>query len=100
MEAVDESKHRMKVKFRKAAEPWVSAPPSVTPDIQSWFCGSGDGSVETLRELTQGELHGSAFAVGGEKETTTLRSLQVEKSDHLIVVMKPGNAGGAKGVTE
>jgi hypothetical protein len=22
-----------------------------------------------------------------------------EKSDHLIVVLKPGNAGGAKGVT-
>ena len=27
------------------------------------------------------------------------RSMSFEKSDHLIVVMKPGNAGGAKEMT-
>jgi len=26
--------------------------------------------------------------------------MPVEKSDYLIVAMKPGNAGGAKGITE
>jgi hypothetical protein len=26
--------------------------------------------------------------------------MPVEKSDHLIVALKPGNAGGAKGMTE
>ena len=27
------------------------------------------------------------------------RPTSFEKSDHLVVVMKPGNSGGAKGVT-
>jgi hypothetical protein len=26
--------------------------------------------------------------------------MSIEKSDHLIVVMKPSNVGGAKGVTD
>ena len=28
------------------------------------------------------------------------KTMPVEKSDYLIVAMKPGNAGGAKGITE
>lgn len=39
--------------------------------------------------------------VGGKKATTTHRCLgnEREKSDHSVVALKPGNAGGAKGVT-
>ena len=37
--------------------------------------------------------------VGRPEEGNDARSMLGEKSDHLIVVMKPGNAGGAKGVT-
>jgi hypothetical protein len=127
MEALDEPQHRTKVKLRKAIEVWVNVPSNVTPSIQSRPGGTGDGGGGTLRVLTQGDLPrsrmvwqaerrrrlergardrgnlpvASAIRVGGKKETTTQRSLgnEREKSDHLIVALKPGNAGGAKGVT-
>ncbi len=127
MEALDEPQHRTKVKLRKAFEVWVSVPSYVTPDIQSRPRGSGDGRSGTLRVLTQGELPGSRtvwrverrrrlerdvrdrgdkacshdIRVGGKKATTTHRCLgnEREKSDHPITVRKPGNSGGAKGVT-
>ncbi len=38
---------------------------------------------------------GDGRACGGNNA----RTMSVEKSDHPIVAMKPGNAGGAKGVT-
>ena len=98
MEALDAAQHRAKAKLRKATWTWVSMPPNATPDIQSRSGGIGDGCGVKLRVLTRGELYWSASAVGGEEATTTHRC-HVEKSDHLIVVMKPGNAGGAKGVT-
>ena len=98
MEALDAAQHRAKAKLRKAIEVWVSVPPNATPYIQSRPRSSGDGGGVTLCVLTRGEFHGPAQAVGGKEATTTPRH-QMEKSDHLIVVMKPGNAGGAKGVT-
>ncbi len=98
MEALDQLQHRAKAKLRKAVRAWVSAPSSVTPHIQSWLCGTGDGVVGSSVHLTRGELSGSAQAVGGEEETTT-RRCRWEQSDHLVVALKPGNAGGAKGVT-
>lgn len=107
MEAASEPQLRTQVKLRKAARSGVSAPPSVTPDIQSWPSSIGDGGGGTLCRLTQGELPGSAARgnpapVGGKETPTTHRcpGNEREKSDHPIVVMKPGNAGGAKGVTE
>ncbi len=98
MEALDAPQHRAKAKLRKAFDAWASALPSATPDIQSRHRGSGDGGGGTLCVLTRGELHRSARCGrrgGGNDDPPT----PVEKSDHLIVVMKPGNAGGAKGVT-
>jgi len=99
MEALDAAQHRAKAKLRKANEVWVSVPSNVTPDIQSRPRSSGDGGGVKLCVLTQGVLHGSAAAVGGKEATTTHRCLSVERSDHFVVAMKPGNAGGAKGVT-
>lgn len=36
---------------------------------------------------------------GSVREVNDTRAMPVQKSDHPIVAMKPGNAGGAKGVT-
>jgi len=98
MEAVDEPQRRAQAKLRKAIRDWVSVPPDVTPDIQSSPRGIGDGEGGKLCVLTRGDLQRSRSRVGGEEETTTHRCLE-EKSDHLVVAMKPSNAGGAKGVT-
>jgi hypothetical protein len=98
MEALDEPQPRAKAKLRKAFDAWASVPSNVTPDIQSRHRGVGDGSGGTLCVLTRGDLHRSAPSGrrgGGNDDPTT----PVEKSDHPTVVMKPGNAGGARGVT-
>jgi len=99
MEALDAAQHRAKAKLRKAIEVWVSVPSNVTPHIQSRPRSTEAGGGAKLCVLTRGDLHGPAQAVGGKEATMTHQRLQVEKSDHLVVVMKPGNAGGAKGVT-
>ena len=98
MEAVGAAQHRTKVKLRKAPVVWVSMPANVTPNIQTRPGGIGDGSGAKLCVLTQGDLYVSALSgrAGGGNDD---RPKHVEKSDHPIVVMKPGNAGGAKGVT-
>jgi hypothetical protein len=96
MEARSESQHRTKVKPRKAGPTWVSVHSNATPYFQSWRDGSGDGGGETSFILTPRELPWPANAV--DLTATSGRRL-VEKSDHLVVVTKPGNAGGAKGVT-
>ena len=98
MEALDEPQHRAKAKLRKAVDAWVSVPSNVTPNIQSRHRGTGDECGGTLSVLTQGDLHGSARS-GRWEEGNDDPPKPMEKSDHLIVVMKPGNAGGAKGVT-
>ena len=97
VEARDEPQHRTKVKPRKAYLTWVSVPPNATPDFQSRQVGSEDGSGGTLRVLTRGDLHGSAR---GGRRLGDGSTMFVEKSDHSIVVRKPGNAGGAKGVMD
>ena len=97
MEARDEPQHRTKVKPRKAGLIWVSVPPLATPDIQSRQDGSEAGCGGTLLALTRGDLHGSAKY--GRRLGDEL-SMLVEKSDHFIGALKPGNAGGAKGVMD
>ena len=67
MEAGDEPQHRTKVKPRKAGLVWVSVPVNTTPDIQPRQDGNEDGSGGTLLTLTQGDLRGSAQAVGGKE---------------------------------
>ena len=62
--------------------------------------GSGGGDRGTLLILTPGDPHGSAAIGGGRRhEGIDVLTKPVEKSDRAIVAMKPGNAGGAKGVT-
>ncbi len=73
MEARDQMQHRAKAKLRKAVRARVSAPPSATPNIQSWLCGIGDGAARSCVHLTRGDLPVSVGAVGGEEETTTRR---------------------------
>ncbi len=99
VEALGAPQHRTKVKLRKAFDAWVSALPSVMPDIQSRHRGSGDGGGGTLCVLTRGELHGPVRCGRRGEGNDDPPIPFVEQSDHLIVVTKPGNAGGAKGVT-
>jgi len=78
---------------------WVNVPANVTPDIQSRSGSIGDGCGAKLRVLTQGGLLWPASSgrwEGGDDDPP----IPQEKSDHPIVVMKPGNAGGAKGVMD
>jgi len=98
MEARGEPQHRAKAKLRKAFGVWASVRINVTPGIQSRPRGSGDGGGGTLRVLTQGDLCRSA-AGGSRGEGDDDPMMSAEKSDHPIVVQKPGNSGGAKGVT-
>jgi hypothetical protein len=74
-------------------------PPSTTPDIQSRRDGIGDGGGGKWLVLTPGDLGGSAKSGRRRGESNAL-PMPIEESDHFIVAKKPGNAGGAKGVTD
>ncbi len=76
MEALDEPQHRTRVKPRKAGLAWVSVPGNAMPDIQSWQDGIEDGGGGKSFVLTQGDLCGSAQAVGWKEATTTTRCAQ------------------------
>ena len=98
MEARGEAQHRTQVKLRKAGLTRVSEQTIATPDVQSWQVGTGDGSGAKRFILTLGDLLGP-----GMTETLRLRRVVMgpwQKSDHLVVVTKPGSAGGAKGVMD
>lgn len=98
MEAVSEPQHRTKVNLSAGCLAWVSVPSNMTPDIRSVPGSSRGGSGGTLLNLTPRDLHRSDL-FGRADEGNDRGLMSVERSDHLIVVMKPGNAGGAKGVT-
>ena len=98
MEACSESQHRTKVNLPAGCLFWVSVHMNVTPDIRSRTDSSEGGSGEKFLNLTPRDLSGSA--TGGRTKGGNDRGPRpAEKSDHLIVVTKPGNAGGAKGMT-
>ena len=108
MEAVYESQHRTKVNLGTGYVGWVSVRCITTPNIRSFPWSMQGECGETLLNLTPRELLRSGVSVGiyvptessgkaNEGNDNCLTS--IEKSDHLIVVSKPGNAGGAKGVT-
>jgi len=105
MEARSEPQHRTKVNLQAGLLVWVSGPSSVTPNIRSWPGGSGGGSGGTSLCLTPGELDRSERCDGSPTDPVGLcegndRSPKlIEKSDHLVVVTKRGNARGAKGMT-
>ncbi len=98
MEALGVTQHRTKVKLRKASEvlgQHAAQCDARYPDATSWYwrrCGV------KLCTLTQGDLYVSVQR-GRAGEGNDNRPMRVEKSDHLVVALKPGNAGGAKGVT-
>ena len=70
---------------------------NATPDIQPWQEGIEDGGGGKLFILTLRDLLGPTLVVGLNGGNDVRPKLQ-EKSDHLILAWKPGNAGGAKGV--
>ena len=83
----------------------------MTPNIQSRQDSSRRGRGRQVYGLTLGDLPRSVNDRSVNDRSVNDRSVNDgrfvgddepmlrEKSDHLIVVMKPGNAGGAKGVT-
>lgn len=98
MEARGTTQPRTRVKPRKAGLTWASEPHFVTPDIQAWQTGSGDGSGVKRSVLTLGELLGPART---DTPPFPRRGPGTgQESDHLVVARKPGNAGGAKGVMD
>jgi hypothetical protein len=96
MEARSETQPRTYVNSDAGWSAWVSVPPNATPDIQSWQDSIRSGGGVKSWSLTLGDLCGSSSR-GRPRGNTG--SKPAEKSDHPIVAMKPGNAGGAKGVT-
>ena len=96
MEAGSEPQHRTKVNSSAGRLVGVSVRRNATPDIQSRQDGIRSGGGGKSCVLTPGELLRSASCgrTGGD-----VGPMPEEKSDHLIRAMKPGNAGGAKGVT-
>jgi len=105
MEARSEPQHRTKVNLQAGMLTWASGPSSVTPDIRSWSGCNGGGSGGTSLCLTPGDLARSKRCDESPLDLVGLcggndhRPTSFEKSDHLVVVMKPSNAGGAKEVT-
>jgi hypothetical protein len=96
MEARSESQHRTKVNPCAGSFVWVSMLRNATPYIRSRQGCIGGGSGEKFCVLTLGDLLGSAT---GGRPGSDAGTMSGQKSDHLIVAMKPGNVGGAKGVT-
>ena len=102
MEAVSEPQHRTKVNLSAGCLAWVSVPLNMTPSIRSLPGSSRGGSGGTLLNLTPGDLYRSDSTnclVGRANGGNDTCPMSVEKSDHPILALKPGNAGGAKGVT-
>lgn len=96
MEAGSEPQHRTKVNLRAGRSVRVSVLRDVTPDSQSGQAGIEGGGGGKSCVLTPGGLFGSALC---GRLVSNDGAMPEEKSDHPIVVPKPGNAGGAKGVT-
>jgi hypothetical protein len=70
-------------------------PSNATPGIQSWQDGVGGGGGGKSLILTPRDLPWSGD--GRAQEGNDEGSMPEEKSDRLIVAMKPVKAGGAKG---
>ena len=96
MEAASEPQPQTRVNSRAGLPDGVSVPPNATPSIQSSQDGSRSGGGGKSEVLTPRGLLESAYSGRSADDGVPMFG---EKSDHLIVAMKPGNAGGAKGVT-
>jgi hypothetical protein len=98
MEAEGEPQHRTRVNPRKAGLTWESVLGNATPNIQSRQDGIEGGSGGTSFVLTQGDLRRSGN--GRTEEGNDDGPMPAEKSDLLVVAMKPVKVGGAKGEME
>lgn len=103
MEAVSESQHRTQVNLYAGWPEWVSVLCITTPDIRSYPDSTGGERGETYLILTPRDLQRSTAsppqAGGSMSEGNDNRAKSLEKSDHLLVALRLGNARGAKGVT-
>ena len=104
MEALSEPQYRTQVNLCTGSLGWVSVPCITTPNIRSFPGSSGGESGGTYLNLTPRDLLRSGVLLartwsGKACEGNDNRLMSQEKSDHPIVVLKPGNSGGAKGVT-
>lgn len=99
MEAGGQSWYRTQVNPYAGWTAWASVPDSTKPDIRPRRHSSEGGDHGKRLTLTPGDLHGSADGSGSVHEGNDVRATPVQKSDHLIVALKPGNAGRAKEVT-
>ncbi len=98
MEALDVPQHRTQVNpsagwsgLGKCARQHDARYPTVAGPVVG---AAAAGHCSLLpREISTGPRGGSVH------EGNDVCAMPVEKSDHPVVAMKPGNAGGAKGVT-
>ena len=95
MEAGGAVQHRTRVNPRKADLTWVSLPSKATPGIQSRQSGSGGG--RGMKMLIPYPMR-SPWPRASGRTGGDVGPMTSEKSDHLVVATKPGNAGGAKGM--
>lgn len=95
MEARGEPQHRTKVNPRKAGLPGQACVSTQRPISNPWQEGAGGGGGEKSFILTPRDLLRSGD--GRAQEGNDAGPMPEEKSDRLIVAMKPVKAGRAKG---
>ncbi len=99
MEAGGQAWYRTQVNPQTGWLDRASALRGTKPDIRPGR-GSNEGGDRAKRfNLTPGDPHRSAPQGGSRHRGNDASAMPVQKSDHPIVVMKPVNAGRAKGVT-
>ena len=97
MEAASEPQHQMGMNSGAGWVEWVSKPRFAMPNILMCQHSIKSGGSGKFFWFTLRDLYRSSIETGRSVREGVLMS--IEKSDHLIVVMKPSNFGGAKGVT-
>ena len=97
MEAASEPQHQTRVNSRAGWAEWVSKRQFAMPYILMCQRSSRSGRGGKFYWLTLRDLYRSTTSGRSVREDVPML---IEKSDHLIVVMKPSNVGGAKGVTK
>ncbi|MDP7207940.1 MAG: hypothetical protein QGH14_05100 [Candidatus Bathyarchaeota archaeon] len=96
MEAASEPQHQTRVNSRAGWAEWVSKRQFAMPNILMCQHSIKSGRGGKFYWLTLRDLYRSTMSGRSVQEDVPM---SIEKSDHLIVVMKPSNVGGAKGVT-